>query len=200
MIRILALDLSLTRTGYALADGTHGVLLPPYGPSAPIARLGWIRDSVKRLVILSRPDIVCIEGYSYGSQQEGAFTRAFATGELGGVVRLQLFDLKVSWVDVSPSSLKLFATGFGLAKKDAMIVAAVRELGYTGHDSNEADALWLRQMALAKYEPAPPPTFQLENEPRKGSKSLASQRKKALLGVEWPEVGVRVETTAAGVK
>lgn len=188
MIRVLALDLSLTRSGYALADGTHGVLAPPFGAEAPMARLRWIRGSVDRLVTMQRPNVVVIEGYSFNSE----ISRAHAAGELGGVIRLLLFESTIPFAEVPPASLKMFATGNGGVKKDAVLVAAVQQLGYTGHDNNESDALWLRQMALAKYEPSKPPTFQLEPERRKGSKSLATQRARALEGVQWPALELAV--------
>ena len=83
-----------------------------------------------------------IEGYAYARANQ-----AHQIGELGGVVRLALSDRGVPVVEVSPSSLKKLATGKGNASKDAVLAEAMRRLGYQGSDNNEADALWLLEMA-----------------------------------------------------
>lgn len=47
----------------------------------------------------------------------------------------------------SATEIKKFATGKGTAGKPLMIKAAKEKLGYTGNNDNEADALWILQLA-----------------------------------------------------
>jgi hypothetical protein len=49
-------------------------------------------------------------------------------------------------------TIKKFATGKGNANKAMMIEAARTNLGYSGKDDNEADALWILAMAV-NYSP-----------------------------------------------
>lgn len=140
-IRILALDLSLTATGWAWRDDTGKKLagtLKPKKMAGP-ERLAWVRDKVLDLLDESGATLVVIEGYSFGSKGRAVFN----VGELGGVIRCALHDAGVEFVEVAPSTLKKYATGRGNAPKDEVLVAAVRRLGYGGADNNEADALWL---------------------------------------------------------
>ena len=147
-MNVLALDLSLTRTGYALsgdhgADLSRGVLIPPKSASRGMGRLAWIRDAVLSLAVGNGADVVVLEGYAYARANQ-----AHQLGELGGVVRLALADHGFAVVDVPPAVLKRLATGKGNASKDEVLAEAIRRLGYQGSDHNEADALWLRQLAL----------------------------------------------------
>lgn len=151
-MRIVSLDLSLTRTGWATSAGACGVLTPPKGRDRDMARLAWIRDEVVALVrpgLLDDADLVVIEGYSFG-QARGS-SNNHALGELGGVVRLTLHEIGVPYVDVPPASLKKYATGKGNAGKELVLVEAVKRLGYQGSDNNEADACWLVAMAQDQY-------------------------------------------------
>lgn len=148
---VTALDLSLTATGWAtshaiMSDQSSGVLSPPKLPNS-IARLRWIRAAVIERVAMS--NLVVIEGYAFGRIQQ-----AHHLGELGGVIRVALADRGMPFVEIPPASLKLFATGKGNAKKDEVLAAAIRKLGYAGHDHNEADAIWLLKMAQAHYSPS----------------------------------------------
>lgn len=152
-MNILGLDLSLTSTGVAHPDGTVERLRPK---SFGMERLAWFRSTIEDLVFDRTAerspvlDLVAIEGYSMGPQR-GSSGIAQALGELGGVVRLLLYDLEVPTVEIPPSTLKKFATGKGNASKEEMLVAAVRRLGYEGSSNDEADALWLRVAALDAY-------------------------------------------------
>ena len=94
-----------------------------------------------------RADLVVLEGYSFGSKGRALFDIA----ELGGIIRMTLLDHEYPYVEVPPSSLKKFATGKGNAPKDLMLVEAVKRLGYTGSDHNEADALFLWHLAANAY-------------------------------------------------
>lgn len=139
---IIGLDLSLTATGVATARGPEC-----WSPKLTgMARLQMIRELVLTVVGETSAELVVIEGYSPGSK----FGRESA-GELGGIVRLALWEAGVAYLDVAPTRLKKFATGKGTADKFQMLAAAIHKLGYLGHNHNEADALWLRQMALVAY-------------------------------------------------
>lgn len=89
-------------------------------------------------------DIVAIEGGVTRS------TASWRSGFLHGVVRRELSFARphLPVLSVPPASLKTFATGKGTADKTAMVVAARERLEYGGLDNNEADALWLRELAL----------------------------------------------------
>lgn len=50
------------------------------------------------------------------------------------------------------AAIKKFATGKGNANKAMMIDAARSNLGYCGHDDNEADALWILAAAMEKIQ------------------------------------------------
>lgn len=85
--------------------------------------------------------LVVVEGYSFGSQGRATFS----VGELGGAVRVKLFERGVPFVEVSPAVLKKFATGSGSAGKDGVLLAAARRGGklFAGMSNDEADAFWL---------------------------------------------------------
>ncbi len=174
----LALDLSLTATGWA-APGASGVLSPPSGVVRGLERLIWIRDRVLGLVNDHGADVAVLEGYSFG-QARGTSQRHSA-GELGGIVRVALFEAGIPVVEVAPASLKKYATGKGNAPKEAVLAAAIRRLGFEGHDHNESDALWLLHMALDHFE-AP------------GCVDVPKVHREALTAVQWPHVTAGIET------
>jgi crossover junction endodeoxyribonuclease RuvC len=179
-MRIVALDLSLTRTGFATSDGSSGVLVPRRPNDQGVRRLAWYRQQVRSLLTFpAKADIVVLEGYSFAS----AFRKADGTmvqpqagvrsiGELGGVMRLLFFDLGVPFIEVPPSNLKQYATGKGNGAKDGVVVAAAHRLGYHGSDNNEVDALWLLHMALDHYQ-------------LPGAVDVPQQNRKALVNVTW---------------
>lgn len=143
-MRVLGLDLSLTSTGVALPDGTVALLSSRH---RGVERLADLQDAIKRVAAV---DLVVIEGYSMGGQR-GSSGVAQALGELGGVVRLALFDMGVPFAEVPPSTLKKFACGKGNANKNEMLLAAAQRLGYSGSSNDGADALWLRAAGLDAY-------------------------------------------------
>ena len=143
-MKILALDLSLTRTGVARWDGVT-VIVPPQDARG-MERLLYLEAAV--LDAAAGAGLVVLEGYSFGSRGRAVFD----IGELGGVVRLALYRRGIPYVDVPPAALKKYATGRGNASKEEVLVAAVRRLGYEGSSTDVADALWLLEMALDFYE------------------------------------------------
>jgi hypothetical protein len=145
---VVAFDLSLTSTGVADRNGTRRIIPKSTG----CERLAEIRDAVLFASHKGRwgvnapsdpPDLVVIEGYSYASGN-----KAHDVGEMGGVVRLALYEAGIPFEVVSPATIKMFATGKGNASKDDVLLAAVRRLGYEGGSKDEADALWLYALTM----------------------------------------------------
>lgn len=146
-MRIVAFDLSLTETGVAYANGgfpRQTTLVPPKGLKG-MERLDWIRRQV--LLQAKDADHVLLEGYAFGSAR--GTSQMHSQGELGGVVRYALWrSLPTRYIDVPPATLKLFATGKGNARKEDVLAAAIRRLGYEGSNHNEADARWLLEIGF----------------------------------------------------
>ena len=165
--RILALDLSLTRSGVCRNSGKTQVVMA--GALRGMQRVDTILRELQAIVAADCAELVAIEGYSYGSQGRAVFN----IGELGGCVRLLLYRLRVPFVDVPPSSLKKWAVGKGNAPKDAMIAEAVRNFDFPGCDNNEVDAYLLWAMAKHAYGQPVKPTTKVQAE--------------ALTKVDWPK-------------
>ena len=169
MTNIVGLDLSLTATGYSDADGSRVVKCTKYKGAE---RLAHFRTYFGREWLDESPDLVVVEGYSFGSHDAGARS----IGELGGVMRLLLWDMKIPWAEVPPTSLKKFATGKGNCSKDQVLAAAVRD-DTRIDDNNAADAHWLRQMGFVAQEVM---DGELEHT------LIPKYRLEAIEGVVWP--------------
>lgn len=135
---VVGIDPSLTATGIATVAAVTTINT---GRKRGMERLAYIENVVFASVLPG--ELVVIEGYSHGSQHN-----SHAMGELGGVIRLDLWKRGVRYIDVAPLRLKKYATGKGLADKTAVVVAARDRLGYDGTNDNEADALWLRAIGM----------------------------------------------------
>lgn len=163
-MNVIAFDLSLTCCGWASTDG-HSGTFKPKGKGA--RRLDDAACEV--MAVADMHDLVLIEGYAFGARGRAVFS----IGELGGVVRLELFRGCLPVVDIPPSNLKKFATGKGNASKDLVLVEAVKRLGYEGASNDEADALWMLNMARVHYG-------------LDGAPSLPKSHLAALEKIAWP--------------
>jgi Holliday junction resolvasome RuvABC endonuclease subunit len=167
-VRILGLDLSLTATGLATPAGALLTLTcRDRGPK----RLAHLEREILVHAHQRGCDLVAIEGYSYASN--GSST--YQLGELGGVIRLALWRNGIPFVEVPPACLKKYACGKGNASKDQVLVACVKRLGREPADNNQADAAWLRDMAIDAYSLAMP--------------TVPSSHRGVLAKVAWPVVG-----------
>jgi crossover junction endodeoxyribonuclease RuvC len=144
---IIALDLSLTATGYY--DGCDSQVWKP--KTKGHQRLDFILAKVDEQLGEVIPAAVFIEGFSFGSQGRAIYE----IGGLGYLVRHHLWELGYPYCEVPPSVLKKFATGRGNANKDEMLATAIRKFAFTGTDNNAADAwlLWHLGQALMGTTP-----------------------------------------------
>lgn len=60
---------------------------------------------------------------------------------------------KVEYRGYSPTEIKKHATGKGNASKDMMVATAMAKWPLKCRDDNEADALWLLDLAMKEYKP-----------------------------------------------
>lgn len=168
---ILALDLSLTATGWArtLSSGPGTEAGVIRSKQRGVARLQEILNQVHEL---AKPaDLVCIEGYAFDRPNQ-----AHQIGELGGIVRLALYQLRKPVAIVPPSCLKKVASGKGNAPKELVLAEAIKRLRYDGFDHNVADARWLLAMAQIRYG-------------LPGAPELPQGHLEGMAKVPWPENG-----------
>lgn len=164
--RVLALDLSLTATGLATPDGE---LTTINNGRKGMQRLALIRDAI--LVHVDQVILVAIEGYAFGRPNQAAHL-----GELGGIIRLALYERGITYVDIPPASAKKYATGRGTATKADMRMALFQRTQIDERDDNAVDAWWLRAMTLDHL--GHPPV------------AMPAANRAALAKVAWPELEV----------
>jgi crossover junction endodeoxyribonuclease RuvC len=156
-MKIIGLDLSLTSTGIAeFEDGarrswTHGRA----GKRTDTLedRAARIAESAENSVAAAlqghqRADLVLVEAHTFAAKGGSQHDRSGLWWTVVG--RLIYSDVPV--IEVSPSSIKLFATGKGNAGKDDVLLAVARrhpDFEFTTND--EADAITLVDMALARW-------------------------------------------------
>ena len=146
-MRIIGLDLSMSATGVAFPDGSTAVIKPR---GKGDARLLSIENRMNAALRLARPDLAVVEEFKGVAQGDAnkVVPMVHAT------VRLCLMRARVPYVLVNPSTLKLYATGYGSADKAAMAVAAITYGGreFTGDKGgDQCDAWWLRAAGHTAY-------------------------------------------------
>lgn len=144
--RVVAFDLSLTATGVAGWPEGRSDLITTTARQSTSERVHTIAGSLPDF--MDGADLIVIEDLPRNPQRGGV--------QLGMVhatfwLTYDRIVCLAPVVAITPASLKKYATGKGNAPKDLMLTEAVRRLGYEGADHNEADALWLRAMALDQY-------------------------------------------------
>jgi Holliday junction resolvasome RuvABC endonuclease subunit len=139
---VAGIDAALRNTGVAIkaGDGLH--LYSVKSRLRGAKRLADLRDQVYALVVMAKPVLVAIEGYSLGSTG-----RWFDIGEFGGVLKLLLEDAKIPLIIAAPTQLKKFVSGAGTASKERMIEEVTKKYGVMPRDDNQADACGLAMLA-----------------------------------------------------
>jgi Holliday junction resolvasome RuvABC endonuclease subunit len=146
-LKILALDVA-THCGYAISRSLYGVwdLTPKRDESAGM-RLIRFRSKLSEVIKCEHINLVVFE--RPGGRHVGA---VIVQSELQGQVKVICEDAKIEYRGYSSQEIKKYATGKGNCGKPAMIEAAQKKLRYTGKNDNEADALWLLELAKNDYK------------------------------------------------
>lgn len=144
MLEVSGVDLSLTSTGLSGPRGWAPTTVKPGNLSDP-ERMVFIRKRVAAVAV--RSDLVVIEDFAYGARGRSVFQ----IGGLGWIIRAELYDHRVPYVLLSPSTIKGFATGRGDADKYTMRREAERRLDVECANDDEADAVWMRAAGLDAY-------------------------------------------------
>jgi crossover junction endodeoxyribonuclease RuvC len=136
-VSILGLDLSLTSTGWA-TNGKTGFISVKTKESQ---RLMEIRSEILNVTLTNEIRAAVIEGYAFGARN----SQAHKIGELGGVIRLALFEAGIPYVEVPPTSRAKFATGRGNAAKTEVISAVSARTGiiWVGKGADDMCDAWL---------------------------------------------------------
>lgn len=140
---LIGLDLSLTSTGYSTAYETGVITTNLRGAE----RLSFISTRIMTICRSFDVEIAIIEGYSFASRN----SQAHSIGELGGAVRMKLYENGIPYVDVPPTCRAKFATGKGNASKNEVIsaISAKTGIAWAGVGADDrCDAWILEQMGL----------------------------------------------------
>lgn len=102
------------------------------------ARNQAILDRLAEIIEEHKPEEACLEGYAINSRRLGGNIPLI---ELGGLSKYLLHLYGVPRTIVSPTALKLFATGHGDADKQAIMDMLLEQRGIKVVNDNEADAI-----------------------------------------------------------
>lgn len=142
-IRYVGIDPS-TRTGFVALDERGEVLrakeLTGVGDKDP-KRIVTLIDEIMRHI--EPEDMVCIESPAMHAQGQAV---GFMWG-LAYALRMALFRRQITYVDVTPSQVKKFATGKGNTPKDAMAVPIFKKWGFENLSNNITDAFVIAMIA-----------------------------------------------------
>lgn len=139
----IGLDLSLTSTGVSGNGVNAAIMTPTKGPE----RLHLIALMVLDHFRNTDNPVAVIEGYSFASRN----SQAHSIGELGGVIRVELWRNNIPYVEVAPTARAKFATGKGNASKVEVMSAVSARTGkvWSGSAADDmCDAWVLEEMAL----------------------------------------------------
>lgn len=139
---ILGIDPS-TKMGLIVLDNKKGVIKTIYqgvysSKHKEMQRLGDIGGCILDMLKKFKPDLIGLEGYSFGSKYNHEITYS-----VGTVIRYFLWQSEYDYKVIPPSSLKRFVTGKGNCKKDLMLLGVYKNWGYDTTDDNLSDAYGL---------------------------------------------------------
>lgn len=147
---VVGIDPSIVATGLVvLMDGHIADRAVIGGKGTDIViRVRTVRQQVEALVSKWEPEIVAIEGFSFGSQGRSVMD----TGYLGYRIRESFQDNGVKYLDVAPAALKKYAAGQGNVNKPDVRMAVYKRWGIDITNDNLCDAYVLARIAEAHLQ------------------------------------------------
>lgn len=143
-MNILALDVATT-TGYATSSKYGNWTLKKRDDSAGMKLIRFKQELIK-IIKEEKIELIVFERSS-GMHKSSIITQS----ELHGVLKLLAEELGINYLSYSAKEIKSHATGNGNASKNLMIEKAKEKLNYKGNSSDEADALWIYDLANSKF-------------------------------------------------
>jgi Holliday junction resolvasome RuvABC endonuclease subunit len=141
-MNILGLDPAV-KCGFAHTNGKRGVWNLGSGRPIEVQHVELERLLTKAIAEWGC-ELLAVEYSSFGSMQPGI--QAMHNERLG-IIRMIAHKHNAGLVTFSPMTIKAFATGNGHAKKPQMIAACRRLLDLNVVSEDEADAIWIRELA-----------------------------------------------------
>lgn len=147
-MNILALD-PATKCGWAHSCGSSGVWdLSIRRDESGGMRLIRLRSKLNMIRDAAGCDLLVYEAARHAApKMQGALV---VQSTLQAVITLWCEDSSIEYRGYSPTEIKKHATGKGNANKAAIIDAAEQRWGDIA-DDNQADALWLLDLAIKDY-------------------------------------------------
>ncbi len=140
-MKIIGLDLALTHTGVVVLNDsellTHVTISPKSKNSQRLVDIEREFDKCIDLI-----DLVVIEGYAFSPD----FGRMFSLGEIGGVIKRNLFLKNIRLISVAPNTLKKYVLGTGSAPKNKMILGVYKKWDIELDTDHEVDAYALAKL------------------------------------------------------
>jgi crossover junction endodeoxyribonuclease RuvC len=155
---VLGVDPGTAATGYGIVarNGTqlsalaYGLVETSAADALP-QRLLAIRDGVRHLIDLYRPDLVAIERLFFNRNVQ----TAFAVGQARGVVMLAAAEAGLPVFEYAPHEVKMAVTGYGRAAKNDVqrMVKLVLGMADLPRPDDAADALAVAICLAHAYRP-----------------------------------------------
>jgi len=141
---VIGVDLSLTRTGVASRHRAVSITSSGKRDDTLAQRQQRLRHLRGRIITAiaeaGDPDLIVIEGPSYGSKNAGS------QHDRSGLwwLLIDVFTIR-GWrvIEATPSTRMKYATGKGQVDKDVVLAAAIKRLPIDVTNDDEADAAWL---------------------------------------------------------
>ena len=145
-MNILALDIA-TKTGWATAKISGFFNFSPRRGESEGMRLIRFKTAIREIIKAQDINLVVFERAA-GLHKASIIVQS----EMIGVLKELLLDNGIEYTQFSAKEIKKHATGNGNASKSKMVEAAIAKLNYKGNDDNEADALWIYDLAKNSFE------------------------------------------------
>ena len=166
-MKLLALDISLRSTGWAVWDtdsDTEAVRVGAINPKTfGLDRYRFILSALGEVNAQDGPfDFVVMEGYPFflfGKEKrsgklvrtdagQGPGNQVFGLAEITGLIKMMVhFRWGLPFACIAPTSIKKYATNFGRADKTMMIAQLAEEHGLRFRTNDEVDAWYIGQLA-----------------------------------------------------